>query len=272
MPDLWSHVAELDLTIQERLADVLETRGADPQQQAMRRAMLGDVEFPAGARVLELGCGTGVLTRLLGRWPGVATVVGVDPAASLLRRARALAADLPHVRFEEGDGGAVPFDAGTFDIVILDSVLSHMTEPETALAEARRVLLPGGWLAAFDGDYATTTVALADHDPLQACADAVMASSVHDRWLVRRLPALVRGAGFEIVRFRSHGFVETTEAGYALTIVDRGADLLHASGHIGEAMTAALKAEARRRVAAGTFFGHVAYGSVTARAGGTRAP
>ena len=83
MPDLWSHVAELDLTIQERLADVLETRGADPQQQAMRRAMLGDVEFPAGARVLELGCGTGVLTRLLGRWPGVATVVGVDVSADL---------------------------------------------------------------------------------------------------------------------------------------------------------------------------------------------
>jgi hypothetical protein len=62
---------------------------------------------------------------------------------------------------------------------------------------------PLGSLAAFDGDYATTTVALGDHDSLQACADAMMANSVHDRWLGRRLPALVRGGGFDIELFRS---------------------------------------------------------------------
>jgi hypothetical protein len=50
-----------------------------------------------------------------------------------------------------------------------------------------------------------------------------------------------------------------------LTIVDRGADLLCGSGQIGEETAAALKAEARRRVMAGTFFGHIAYGSLVAR-------
>ena len=59
----------------------------------------------------------------------------------------------------------------------------------------------------------TTTVALGDHDPLQACVAASMAEAVHDRWLGRRLPALVRGCGFEPARFRGHGFVETTEGG-----------------------------------------------------------
>ena len=117
----------------------------------------------------------------------------------------------------------------------------------------------------FDGDYATTTVALGDHDPLQACVDVMMANSVHDRWLVRRLPALVRGCGFEIVRFRSHGFVETTEGQYMLTVVDRGAEILRALGRIGDEVAAAAKAEARRRTSAGTFFGHIAYGSVAAR-------
>ena len=55
----------------------------------------------------------------------------------------------------------------------------------------------GGALAAFDGDYATTTVAVGDHDPLQACVDAAMAALVHDRYLVRRLGTLVRAAGWE---------------------------------------------------------------------------
>ena len=60
------------------------------------------------------------------------------------------------------------------------------------------------------------------------------------------------------------GFVESAGGGYMLTLVERGADLLAASGQIGEATAAALKAEARRRAAAGAFFGHIAYASLTA--------
>lgn len=192
-------------------------------------------------------------------------MVGVDPVPSLLDRARELAADLPNVSFEEGDGRSLRFGEEAFDAVVFDSTLSHVPDPERALAEAYRVLRPKGWLGVFDGDYATTTIALGDHDPLQAFVDVMMANSVHDRWLVRRLPGLVRDCGFEIVRFRSHGFVETTEGQYMLTIVDRGADILRILGQIGDDMAAAVKAEARRRVSAGAFFGHIAYGSIAAR-------
>lgn len=54
----------------------------------------------------------------------------------------------------------------------------------------------------------------------------MVANSLHNRWLGRRLPSLVRGGGFDIEQFSSHGFVETTEAEYMLTIVDRGTDIL----------------------------------------------
>lgn len=264
MPDVWSAVADLDAAAQERLAAVLETRGADPSQQAMRHAFLAEVGFPPAARVLDVGCGTGVLTRVLARRPGVAAVVGVDPAPLLLERARALAGDAPNLAFEEADARSLPFGDGSFDVVVFDSTLSHVPGPERALAEAFRVLAPAGWLGVFDGDYATTTVALGEHDPLQACADAMMANSVNDRWVVRRLVALAGDAGFAEARLRGHGFAET-EGGYVLTIVERGADFLRASGRIGEDLAAALKDEARRRVAAGTFFGHVAYASLVAR-------
>ena len=49
MPDVWATFTELDIAMQERLADVLETRGADPRQQAMRRAFLSDIAFPSDA-------------------------------------------------------------------------------------------------------------------------------------------------------------------------------------------------------------------------------
>jgi arsenite methyltransferase len=70
----------------------------------------------------------------------------------------------------------------------------------------------------------------------------------------------LRAAGFVPSRLRSHGYVQTEAQDYMLTIADRGAD----AGTIGSELAAALKAEARRRVAARTFFGHVAYASLTA--------
>ena len=143
MPDVWSRVAELDVAAQERLAAVLETRGADPQQQGMRRAFLGDIHFPTGARVLEVGCGTGVMSRMLARLPAIGSVTGVDPARSLLVKARSLAADLPHLSFKEADGRSLPFDDESFDAVIFDSTLSHV--PGLSRRFARRRASSSPW-------------------------------------------------------------------------------------------------------------------------------
>ena len=63
---------------------------------------------------------------------------------------------------------------------------------------------------------------------------------------------------------RSYGYVQTDEPDYMLTVVDRGAGALVAEGLIGEDLADAFRNEARRRVAAGSFFGHIAYASLTA--------
>jgi ubiquinone/menaquinone biosynthesis C-methylase UbiE len=264
MPDVYATIADAEPTLVTQIAEVLELRAADPQQQAMRQAYLRDIAFPQGARVLEVGCGTGAVTRELAAWPGVAEVIGVDPSPTFLATARRL--DPPaNVRFMEGDARALDLQDRSFHVVVLHTTLCHVPGPHLALAETARVLRPGGWLAVFDGDYATTTVALHPSDPLQACAAAFVEFSVHDPWLVRRLPGLLGQAGFEPVRMRSHGYVETRDARYTPTIVDRGADALVAAGRIGEDTATALKAEARRRIAEGRFFGHVAYASLVAR-------
>jgi ubiquinone/menaquinone biosynthesis C-methylase UbiE len=265
MTDVWATVSDLDERTQRRMADVLETRGADPQQRAMRRAFLAEIEFPEKAELLEVGCGTGVLTRVLADLDAVESVVGVDLAPSLLDKARELAAGTPNVHFEVADARALPFEDASFDVVIFDSTLSHVPEPERALAEAARVLRPGGTVAAFDGDYATTTVALGDHDPLQVCVDAMMAGSVHDRRVMRRLPTLLRGSGLEPVGERSYGFIEIAGGAYMQTVIERGADMLANAGTIGADLAAALKAEARRRADSRRFFGHIAYMSLIAR-------
>jgi SAM-dependent methyltransferase len=199
---------------------------------------------------------------MLAAWPGVAEVVGVDPSPILLAKARELAGDT--VEFREGDGRKLPFGDGEFDAVVLHRLLCHVPEPEDVLAEAFRVVRPRGRLAVFDGDYATITLATNDFDPLQTCIDAFRAAYLTDPWLVRRLTALVQAAGFEPGPLRSHGYVQIREPDYMVSMADRGADALLASGTIGTDLAEAFKAEARRRVDDDTFFGHVAYASLTA--------
>jgi ubiquinone/menaquinone biosynthesis C-methylase UbiE len=263
-PDVYATIAETDPAMLEQLSVVLEVRAADPQQAAMRDAYLAALSLPEEARVLGVGCGTGAVTRALARLPGIGAVVGLDPSPTFLAKARALAGALPQVTFVESEARALPFADATFDAVIFHTMLCHLPAPERALAEAFRVLRAGGWLAAFDGDYATTTVATGDYDPLQTCVEAYIAL-VHDPWLVRHLPALVRAAGFALAEYRGHSYVQTAEPSYMLTLADRGADALQRSGRIGQPLAEALNAEARRRVETGEFFGHIAYASVLAR-------
>lgn len=127
------------------------------------------------------------------------------------------------------------------------------------------MLRAGGWLAVFDGDYPTTTVATDSRDPLQAAVDAMVAKFVQNPWLTRRLRKSLRSIGFTVTSLRSHGYTQTTEPQYMLTIIDRGADVLANAGGIRGEQAAALKSEARRRVEEGEFFGHISFVSAIAR-------
>jgi hypothetical protein len=86
---------------------------------------------------------------------------------------------------------------------------------------------------------------------------------VHDRWVPRRLGRLLAAAGFQIRRTDIFGY-SATDPAYFLTVVDRGADLLVADGVLGQPAAEALKAEARRRLDDGAFFGSISYVCVIA--------
>lgn len=262
MPDVYATITAIEPEIQERLADIIEMRAADPRYQTMVRDYLSDIEFPPQAKVLEIGCGTGAVTRILAQWDSVAQAVGVDPSPVFIKRARALAQGISNLSFQEGDGRSLALAASAFDVVVIHTTLSHVPQPERLIEQAFRVLRPGGWAAVFDGDYATATVATGEHDPLQACVHAFRENFIHDSWIVRRLPQLLQASGFEVSPTRSHGYIEPMKSGYMLAWIDRGADALVSSGRIGSETAAALKAEAQRRNATGTWFGHIAFASI----------
>ncbi len=110
--------------------------------------------LPEGARVLDVGCGTGEITRRLAeRFPS-GDFTGVDVEEGHLARARSLCRRLgERVRFQPGDAYALQFPAGHFDLVVCRHVLQAVSDAERALAEMVRVLKPSGRLHLIAEDY-----------------------------------------------------------------------------------------------------------------------
>jgi len=265
MPDVYSQLTDLDVAAIEGLAQAMELRAADPLQQGFVDSYMSRVALPEAARILEVGCGTGAVSRRLAGRPGVGEVVGVDPLTPLLDRARELAEGIDNISFRSGRGEQLPVEDSSFDAVVIHTVLSHVRDPGAVLGEARRALVDGGWLVVFDGDYATFSFALAENDPLEVCAAAFRSSHINDPWMMRRAMGLIEKAGFVELRLESHGLAQVAEPSYMLWVLGRGADALVSEGVIGVGLADALREEARRRVAQGRFFGQVSYLSVVGR-------
>ena len=196
MPDPYASIAQADEALQAKLAEVLELRAADPQQRAMIDAYLSELELPNDAIALEVGCGTGAVTRILATMPASRRWLGSIASSVFIERARALGGGLSQLSFETGDARALAFADASFDLVVFHTTLCHLPDPEQALREAHRVLRATGQLAIFDGDYLTTTVAIHDFDPLQRAVDAMVANFVHNPWLTRRLAKILQSIGF----------------------------------------------------------------------------
>lgn len=94
--------------------------------------------------LLDIGCGKGKLLKLLASRARRIVGVDIDPAARRLARAELLLAGLPNCSLRQGDMYALPFADAEFDTVVLDDVLTDAARPEDAIAEARRLLRPGG--------------------------------------------------------------------------------------------------------------------------------
>ena len=107
--------------------------------------------FPVGARrLLDIGTGTGRLLEVLA--PRVELAVGIDQSREMLALARAnlAKAGIDNADIRQADMYALPFDAGSFDVVTIHHVLHYADDPAAALAEAARVVRPGGVVLVVD--------------------------------------------------------------------------------------------------------------------------
>ena len=117
----------------------------DRQKTAL--GWIWELDLRPNARVLEVGCGAGLITVALAR--NGYSVDALDPASSMLQMTRDHAADQgvqDRIRMHTADVHALPFQAQTFDLVVAIGVIPWLHSEQVALQEMQRVLKPGGCL------------------------------------------------------------------------------------------------------------------------------
>jgi phosphoethanolamine N-methyltransferase len=105
---------------------------------------------PAGKAVLDLGCGTGGITRFLAETYRPASIVGVDIDRGLIERAGDRTGGAAGLSFRTVRPGPLPFADGSFDLVFSKDAMVHIENKEALFAQIFRVLRPGGSVAASD--------------------------------------------------------------------------------------------------------------------------
>lgn len=157
-----------------------------------------------GLSVLDIGCGPGTITVDLARRVAPGSVVGLDASADVIAKARNLADDegIATVEFVVGDAYATGFADDTFDIVHAHQTLQHVADPVAVFREMRRIVKPGGIVAARDVDYAGTMVHPSSPglEKWAALYQKVHRSNGGEPDAGRRLKEWAREAGFESVQ------------------------------------------------------------------------
>ncbi|MGR0219196.1 class I SAM-dependent methyltransferase [Agromyces sp. ZXT2-6] len=157
-----------------------------------------------GMRVLDVGSGPGTISIDLARRVRPGQVVGIDAADDVVERANGLAASegVGNVEFRVGDAYRLDFDDDSFDVVHAHQVLQHLARPVEAMREFRRVLKPGGVLAARDVDYGG--VIWSPESPVlerwRSLNEAICAWNGGEAHAGRMLKRWAREAGFAEVR------------------------------------------------------------------------
>ena len=173
---------------QRRLADL---------NRLTNDAFVAFLDVPPGARVLEVGSGLGILATQIAADDANTRVIGVELATAQI----AAAVRAPRTAFVQADAHALPLASGAFDLVYARYLLEHVRDPQSVLAEMRRVLRSGGDVAVMEND-----ISLVRFDPDCPAFDAVweMFGQLQlqlggEGRIGRRLFGLLQRAGFQAI-------------------------------------------------------------------------
>jgi SAM-dependent methyltransferase len=227
-----------------------------PLWRAMRTRTYDLLEVREGHHILDAGCGTGEAALELGRLVGGAGwVFGVDRSATIVGEAerRAEGTGLP-VEYRLADICQLPFADASFDGCRAERVLTHLGDPERALAELCRVTRPGGRVVVADQDGETRLIDAVDRIVTRKILNH-FCDQMPSGWIGRKLPRLFRQAGLtDISVFADTAIFTDYAQGLGSVSFDEAARRAQAAGLISGTEASTWLGQLREAERAGHFF------------------
>ena len=256
--DIFQSIRDLGPDAIQKIVDRLEYRGSDPKFVRMREAYLDRMGLTANARVLDCGCGTGVVSRALAQRDGFAgEIVGVDFSADLIEAAKRLAREKglhDRIQFRAGDAHALEDGNGSYDFVITHTLISHVVDPAKVISEAARVVQPEGVIAIFDGDYASLAYGAGDPQLNATMIDAILAAAVANPDVMRRVPKLLKDCSLEVFAFLPDVHAEVGKGSFFSNLAESYVPMAVKAGTVSDQLAGQWLAAQRDASNTSTFF------------------
>jgi SAM-dependent methyltransferase len=240
------------------MAERLESRAKHPFFRGVIADYLDALELERISSALEIGCGTGVVSRALAVVPGFrGTITATDVSPHLIdvaRRYAQMEGVDGRIAFEISSADDLHAENGTYDLIVAHTLLSHAANPVAILAECGRVLYSRGQLLIFDRDFASSALSLKKEIAAKIDIGDIARAFAAQPCIIRQLPRLLADAGFAIDSHRAYVIADVGHAEFFSENLTTWRRLLPVSGVIGKGDADLLMNDLEAASAAGTLF------------------
>ena len=255
----WRDTAQASAETARDLDSRLELRARAEDEAAAREEYLRLLGVSPGERVLDIGCGSGVVTRAIARRVVLGgRAVGVDASAALLAFARQHAEEAglaDAIELHQGDCRKLPFGDGAFDASLAATVFAHVPGVEDAISEMIRVTRPGGRVGVFDFDGDGFLISHPDREMTRRVVAATCDHAAVNGRLIRELPGLLADRGITGVQARAFMPLEREAGSFYAALAERAGSIAAKAGAISEGEAAAWSRSLREVIEGNRFLG-----------------
>jgi 2-polyprenyl-3-methyl-5-hydroxy-6-metoxy-1,4-benzoquinol methylase len=267
--DPYGRTPQLDEETLAAIATRLEGRARHPFFIDSIAEYLNALALSGTESVLDLGCGTGIVARALAKRLGSkGSITAIDISPNLVDVGRQLAREegvAERIDFSTGDAHQLGLLSESFDVVVMHTLVIHVVDPATVLAEARRLLRPGGRLVVFDGDFSSFSYLTDEADGgAETIRNLVSTMLVHPT-VMRLMPRLLVDGGFRLEWSRAEVAADIGRVDFWASHLPSLRITLPKTGYMSETQAHAFVDSLERASAENRFFGACNYYSYIAR-------